>query len=158
MGSQQTLGYCCITTATWTVNINGHCWILCLTVHLSSHLHGSFFIRNVSASKWSFPVCATRTNSYNLPSANLLLPKYLRNHKHKNKFLTTIKPQSESCCLLRTRNLQMQYADNLQTSVGRSMQLSALCTQFRKERGRNQSEGRQATPFESTMRCLSFSV
>ena len=35
--------------------------------------------------------------------------------------------QSESCCLLRTRNLQIQYADNLQTSVGRSMQLSALC-------------------------------
>ena len=64
--------------------------------------------------------------------------KYLRNHKHNNKFLTTMKPQSESCCLLRTRNLQMQYADNLQTSVGRSMQLSALCTQV--ERSRTKSK------------------
>ena len=34
-----------------------------------------------------------------------------------------------SLTLISTRNLQMQYADNLQSSVGRSMQLSALCTE-----------------------------
>ena len=37
-----------------------------------------------------------------------------------------------------TRNLQMQYGDNLQTSVGRSMELSALCTQV--ERSRTKSK------------------
>ena len=42
-------------------------------MHLSCHLRGSFFIRNVNASKKSFSDCATQTNLCSLPSANSLI-------------------------------------------------------------------------------------
>ena len=49
----------------WTADVDGHCWIPCLTVQLSSHEQiESFFISNVSTLKWCFPDWATRTNSY----------------------------------------------------------------------------------------------
>ena len=41
---------------------------------------------------------------------------------------------SESYCLLKTTNLQTQCADNLQTQVRRSMQISPRCTQVKRSK------------------------
>ena len=53
--SRLTKDFCYTTTVTWTPDTNGHCGTLCLTVRFNSRLNGSFFMRNVNASKRSFP-------------------------------------------------------------------------------------------------------
>ena len=112
------MGYCYTTTATWMGDINAPYWIPCWTVSLSSHLHGSFFTRNVNALKRPLLDCATQTILCSLPSANSLIQKCLKTHVRK--YLRSEKRQSESCCPLKIKNLQTQYADNLVTSVERS--------------------------------------
>ena len=66
------------------------------------------------------------------------IQKCLRIHAPNRNYLRSKKPQSESCCLSKIRNLQTQSADNLVTSAGRSMWLSARCTQV--ERSSMKSE------------------
>ena len=61
-------------------------------------------------------------------------PKCLRIQVPNSKYLRSKEPQSESCCLSNVRNLQMQCADSLETSVGRSMWISAQCTQAERSR------------------------
>ena len=51
-----------------------------------------------------------------------------------NKCLRRKNHPSESYCLLKTTNLQTQCADNLQTQVRRSMQISPRCTQVKRSK------------------------
>ena len=103
-------------------------------MHLSSHLRGSSLIRNENASKRPFPDCAIQTNLCSLPSANSLIQKCVRIHVPNSKYLRSKKPQSESCCLSKFRYLQTESAYSLETSVGRSMRISARCTQVERSR------------------------
>ena len=59
----------------WTGDINGHCWIPCLTVRLGSHLRGYSFIRNVNASETFSPTVLPRQTCaiYHPPNYNIVL-------------------------------------------------------------------------------------
>ena len=89
----------------------------------------------------------------NQPYANLLLPKYLRNHKHNNKFLTTMKPQSESCCQKSADAVHRQLA-----VLSRKIN-ATISPVYTSRKIKDEIKVREdKPPCESTMRCLSFSV
>ena len=73
---------------------------------------------------------------------------------HRHKCSRSKTPQSESCCLSKTRNLLTQYADNLETNVD----IRPGYTRQKIKKKSNESQGRQANPCKSTMRCVSFLV
>ena len=85
------------------------------------------------------------------------IQKCLRIHAPNRKYLRSKKPQSESCCLSKIRICKRSAQTTWWPQPGDQCGYQPGVHKS-KDQGWNQSEGRQATPCESTMRCVSLSV